>query len=326
MPTIHIPRDWELPESVVTPEETYLNRRAIVQGIAAGAIAGGIAPGLAFAAESDTSPDPSESLYPFPRNESYVAGEGRKLSPIEKVERYNNFYEFGTSKKIWKAAQKLRIRPWEVAIDGEVEKPVTIAIDDLIKTMPCEERIYRHRCVEAWSMVVPWTGFALRELVAMASPTSNAKYLVMKTFLNPDFARGQKQSWYPWPYTEGITIEEANHDLAFMVTGLYGKPLPRQNGSPLRLALPWKYGFKSIKSVVSFTFTAERPLSFWEEVNSREYGFWANVNPARPHPRWSQKYETDIGTGGKIPTEIYNGYGDQVASLYEGNTDDRLYM
>lgn len=319
---IRIPRGWELPESAVTPESVFLNRRQIIQGLAAGSIAAA-APGLAWGATD--SDDPSAGLYPVARNERFEAGEGRKLTDEEWATRYNNFYEFGTSKKIWKAAQALKIRPWEVRIDGEVESPRTIAIDDLLSQMPLEERVYRHRCVEAWSMVVPWTGFAFREFVRFANPTANARYVAMETFLDPETAKGQRQDWYPWPYVEGLTMEEANHELAFLVTGLYGKPLPRQNGSPLRLAVPWKYGFKSIKSIVRFTFTTERPVSFWEEMNSREYGFWANVNPAVPHPRWSQATEKDLGTGKRIPTKIFNGYGEWVAALYEGNTDATLY-
>ncbi len=319
---IHIPRGWELPESAVTPESVFLNRRQIIRGLAAGSIAAA-APGLAFAAtESD---DPSAGLYPVARNERFVAGEGRELTSERWATRYNNFYEFGTSKKIWKAAQALKIRPWEVRIDGEVESPRTIAIDDLLSQMPLEERIYRHRCVEAWSMVVPWSGFPFREFVRFANPTANARYVAMETFLDPDTAKGQRQDWYPWPYVEGLTMAEATHELAFLVTGLYGKPLPRQNGSPLRLAVPWKYGFKSIKSIVRFTFTSERPLSFWEEMNAKEYGFWANVNPDVPHPRWSQATEKDLGAGRRIPTQLFNGYGEWVASLYDGNTDPSLY-
>ena len=319
---VHFPRGWELPGSAVTPERVFLNRRQIVQGLAAGSIVAA-APGLALATRD--SDDPSAGLYPVARNERFPAGEGRELTAERKATRYNNFYEFGTSKEIWKAAQALKIRPWEVRIDGEVEMPRTIAIDDLLSQMPLEERVYRHRCVEAWSMVVPWTGFAFSEFVRFANPTANARYVAMQTFLDPDTAKGQRQDWYPWPYVEGLTMAEANHELAFLVTGLYGKPLPRQNGSPLRLAVPWKYGFKSIKSIVRFTFTAERPLSFWEEMNAREYGFWANVNPDVPHPRWSQATEKDIGTGKRIPTQIFNGYGEWVASLYSGNTDSSLY-
>ena len=313
-------RDWELPERAVTPERVFRNRREIVAGLAAAGVA---AAAPAFGAAGPE--DPSSELYPVARNERFTAGPGRVLTPEGTATRYNNFYEFGTSKKIWKAAQALVIRPWEVRIDGLVESPRTLAIDDLLARMPLEERVYRHRCVEAWSMVVPWSGFPFRELVRFAQPTAGARYVAMETFLDPDTAKGQRQDWYPWPYVEGLTMAEANHELAFLVTGLYGQPLPRQNGAPLRLAVPWKYGFKSIKSIVRFRFTAERPVGFWEETNAREYGFWANVHPDVPHPRWSQATEEDIGTGQRIPTQAFNGYGEWVASLYAGSTAANLY-
>jgi sulfoxide reductase catalytic subunit YedY len=189
-----------------------------------------------------------------------------------------------------------------------------------------EERVYKLRCVEAWSMVVPWSGFPLKSIIKMAQPKSNAKYLVMKTFFDPDKAKSQRQDWYPWPYTEIITIDEAMNDLAFIATGVYGKALPNQNGSPLRLVVPWKYGFKSIKSIVSFEFSAERPKTFWEEIQPKEYGFWANVNPKVKHPRWSQEQDKDIGSNRMYPTEIYNGYSKWVASLYKDmNKSDLLY-
>ena len=192
--------------------------------------------------------------------------------------------------------------------------------------MPLEERVYRLRCVEAWSMVVPWSGFPLSALVKLAEPLSTAKYVRMETFMDPDNAKGQKQHWYPWPYIEGLSIEEAMNDLAFIATGIYGKPMPRQNGAPLRLAVPWKYGFKSTKSIVRLTFTSERPVSFWEELQASEYGFWANVNPEVPHARWSQSSEQPLGGGGKrIPTLLYNGYGEQVADLYKGMQGERLF-
>ncbi len=317
---IRTSRDWELPERAVTPERAFLNRREIVAGLAAGGIAAAL-PGFAAGA----SDDPSAGLYPVARNQRFSAGAGRELTPERTATRYNNFYEFGTSKKIWKAAQALEIRPWEVRIDGLVEEPKTLAIDDLLARMPLEERVYRHRCVEAWSMVVPWSGFPFRELVRFARPLDGARYVAMETFLDPDTAKGQRQDWYPWPYVEGLTMAEASHELAFLVTGLYGKPLPRQNGAPLRLAVPWKYGFKSIKSIVRFHFAAERPVGFWEETNAREYGFWANVHPDVPHPRWSQATEEDIGTGQRIPTQVFNGYEEWVAPLYAGNTASNLY-
>jgi len=238
---------------------------------------------------------------------------------------YNNFYEFGSHKRISDAAQRLPIRPWQVRIEGMVEKPFTIDIDDLLKRMPLEERLYRHRCVEAWSMAVPWSGFPMKALVDFAKPLSSTKYLQMETFHDPAVAPGQRQSWYPWPYVEGLTIAEATNELAFLVTGIYGKPLPRQNGAPLRLAVPWKYGFKSIKSIVRFVFTDKRPKSFWEGLNSSEYGFWANVNPNVPHPRWSQATERVLGTDERVPTRIYNGYGEFVADLYRGKDNERLF-
>ena len=224
--------------------------------------------------------------------------------------------------KIYEAAQALPIRPWEVSFEGDVEKPFKIGIDELIRKMPLEERLYRHRCVEAWSMTVPWSGFAMKDLVELAKPLSRAKYVRMETFKNPDVARGQKAAWYPWPYVEGLTIEEATNELAFMVTGAYGKPMAKQFGAPLRLAVPWKYGFKPIKSIVRFTFTDERPKSFWELVQGSEYGFWANVNPKVDHPRWSQATERVLGTSIRVPTLKFNGYEEYVADLYKGMEDD----
>jgi sulfoxide reductase catalytic subunit YedY len=192
--------------------------------------------------------------------------------------------------------------------------------------MPLEERLYRHRCVEAWSMAIPWTGFPLKALVDMAKPLGSAKYLVMQTFMDPKMAPGQRTPLYPWPYVEGLRLDEATNDLAFLATGAYGKPMPKQHGAPLRLATPWKFGFKSIKSITKFTFTDQQPVSFWEKLQSSEYGFWANVNPKVDHPRWSQAMEEVIGTGEKRPTLLYNGYGDQVASLYAGMEGQKIYF
>jgi sulfoxide reductase catalytic subunit YedY len=242
--------------------------------------------------------------------------------------RYNNFYEFGSHKQIYDEAQALETRGWTVKIDGMVETPLEIGTDDLIARMPIEERVVRHRCVEAWSMVVPWVGFELSAMLALAKPLSSAKFVRFETFLDPDVARGQRQHWYPWPYVEGLTIEEAANPLSFMVVGAYGRVLHKQFGAPIRLHTPWKYGFKHIKSVTRITLTDTQPLSFWEELQAREYGFWANVNPAVDHPRWSQASERDIGTGETHPTEIFNGYGAQVASLYTGKEatlGDRLW-
>ena len=192
--------------------------------------------------------------------------------------------------------------------------------------MTLEERVYRHRCVEAWSFVVPWTGFQLSKLVELAKPLSSATYLRMETFNDPKMAPGLNQFWYPWPYVEGLTMAEATNELAFLVTGAYGKPVASVMGAPIRLHLPWKYGFKSVKSIVRFNFTTERPKTFWEDLAPDEYGFWANVNPGVPHPRWSQQMERDIGTGNLIPTKLYNGYADYVASIYTNLRNEKLYM
>lgn len=317
-------KGWEIPESQVTSESTYLNRRSILKGFAGAgmlATAGTLAPLRNAFAEAG---DPSAGLYPVPRNDLYT--HVRPLTPEKIATTYNNFYEFGSHKSISAAAQALPIRPWTVKIDGMVEKEMEIGIDDLLAQMPLEERIYRHRCVERWSMVVPWSGFPLKELVKLAAPTSGAKYLVMQTFENKAIAPGQRQVWYPWPYIDGLTLEEANNDLSFLVTGLYGKPLPKQNGAPLRLATPWKYGFKQVKSIVRFSFTDVRPVSFWEKLLGKEYGFWANVNPEVPHPRWSQAQERDIGTGEDHPTLIYNGYEEFIADMYKDMKGEKLFM
>jgi sulfoxide reductase catalytic subunit YedY len=315
-------RGWEIPESAATSEAAYLDRRNLMKGLAAGSIlATGLLGGSAMAA---AAPDPSAGLYPFKHNDKYTLD--RPLTAEKYPTTYNNFYEFGTDKDIVEPAQALPIRPWTVKIDGMVEKPFEIGIDDLLKKMPLEERLYRHRCVEAWSFTVPWSGFAMKALVDLAKPLGSAKYVKMETFMNPKVAPEQNKFFYPWPYTEGLTMEEATNELTFLVTGMYGKPAPKQNGAPLRLAVPWKYGFKSVKSIVHFEFTDKRPETYWEALQSHEYGFWANVNPAVPHPRWSQASERVIGTDSRVPTLIYNGYGEFVASMYDGVKGEKLFM
>lgn len=307
---------WEIPESEATPEADFLNRRELCKTIAAGSIlAAGSVPLIGAGTASAAAPaDPSAGLYPAKRNEAYTLD--REITPEKIATTYNNFYEFGSHKNIWKAAQKLETRPWTVTIDGMVEKEQKVDIDTLLKAMPLEERLYRHRCVEAWAIAVPWTGFPMKALLDYARPMSGAKYVVMETFNDKDMAPGQRQVWYPWPYLEGITIEEAANELSMIGTGAYGKVMPKQNGAPLRLVVPWKYGFKQIKSIVRFTFTDQRPKSFWEQIQAREYGFWANVNPEVDHPRWSQATEKLLGTGKRVPTQLYNGYAEQVAGLY----------
>ena len=320
-------RGWEIPEREATPEAVFHDRRRLIKAMGLGAIGAAASAGplasLAFAAD-DSAADPSAGLYPVKRNERYALD--RPITPEKLVESYNNFYEFGSQKEISDSAQALPIRPWTVSIDGMVEKPFTIDIDDLLKKMPLEERLYRHRCVEAWSIAAPWSGFPMKALVELAKPLSSAKYVRTQSFQDTKVASGQKAFWYPWPYIEGVTIEEATNDVAFLVTGLYGKPLPKQNGAPLRMELPWKYGFKSAKSIVKFTFTDKRPVSFWTTLQGSEYGFWANVNPAVPHPRWSQATERVLGTDERRPTLLFNGYGEFVASLYDDLKGERLFM
>jgi sulfoxide reductase catalytic subunit YedY len=319
-------RGWEIRESEGTPERVFHDRRRLMAAAAAGSILAAAGPLLGGLADAAAAPeiDPTAGLYPAKRNARYVLD--RPVTDEKEVTTYNNFYEFGSQKTISSSAQELKLRPWSVAIDGMVDKPMTIGFDDLIRKMPLEERLYRHRCVEAWSMSVPWSGFPLKALIDFVQPLGSAKYVRMETFLDAKVAPGQKQFWYPWPYVEGLTMEEATNDLAFIVTGAYGKPLPKQNGAPLRLATPWKYGFKSVKSIVKFTFTDGRPETFWERLGPTEYGFWANVNPAVPHPRWSQASERVLGTNEQRPTLIWNGYGEFVAAMYDGLKGERLFV
>lgn len=303
-------RPWSLSENDITPESVFLNRRKLLAGMGFGltatAIGGGLFPQGAMAAITGL---------PAERNPAFTLD--RDITDENDAITYTNFYEFGSSKNIWKAARKLETDPWAVTIDGMVEEDITIDAEDLVRKLGgVEERLYRHRCVEAWAMAVPWSGIQLSKLVAMARPDAGAKYLRIETFHDPDIAPGQKQSWYPWPYVEGITIEEANNELAFLGTGLYGKPMPKQNGAPLRLVLPWKFGFKSIKSIRRITFTDEKPVSFWQDLMWKEYGFWANVNPEYNHPRWSQETERLLGSNERVPTLKYNGYSEWVEHLY----------
>ncbi|KPL50887.1 oxidoreductase [Prosthecomicrobium hirschii] len=312
-------RRWQVAESAATPEALFWDRRAVLAGF------GGLAAGAALMARpARADDDPLARLLPAKRNEAFKLD--RPLTPEADNASYNNFYEFGTSKSVAGAAKRLKTRPWQVTIDGLVEAPITLDFTELVQKMPLEERLYRLRCVEAWSMTIPWTGFALAELVKLAKPQSGAKYLKMQTFMDPSQSPYQRSPGYPWPYTEGLTLAEATNDLAFIAVGAYGKPLPNQHGAPLRLAVPWKYGFKSVKSIVRFTFTAERPKTFWEQLQDSEYGFWANVNPEVSHPRWSQAHERVLSTGESVPTQLYNGYAAEVAHLYKDIKGERLFM
>ena len=310
---IRIFQPWSLKESEVTSESVFLSRRSFM------------IEALSFSAAISLSQTASAQEPSFvPRNARYSISD----LPSDEwyVTHYNNFYEFGAHKNIFRAAQEMPVRPWQIVIDGLVEKPLRLDIDDLLARVSLEERIYRLRCVEAWAFVVPWIGFPFKDLLNLVGPLSAAKYVQIETFYNPQIAPGQRQFWYPWPYIEGLTMSEARHDLSLLVTGAYGKPLLQQNGAPLRLAVPWKYGFKSIKSIVRITLTETPPVNFWQKVLGNEYGFWANVNPDVPHPRWSQKYERMLDTGTTRKTEIFNGYAEHVAHLYQGLEHEPLFM
>jgi methionine sulfoxide reductase catalytic subunit len=320
-----IKKPADIRESEVTPKELFLKRREFIAaaGVTAAAVAtngfGALGQDAGEAAQNPNAPK-------LAARKNAALSTDEKLNSYKDVTTYNNFYEFGSHKEIHGAAEALDTDPWTIAIDGMVEKPFAIGVEDLVARMPVEERIVRHRCVEAWSMVVPWIGFPLSALVALAKPLGSAKFVEFQTFQNPEVARGQRQFWYPWPYIEGLTMEEAGNELSFMVVGAYGKVLHKSFGAPIRLHLPWKYGFKSIKSIVRISFTDQRPVSFWEDLQASEYGFWANVNPEVAHPRWSQATERVLGTDERVPTQLFNGYGEAVAHLYTAVEEgDRLW-
>jgi sulfoxide reductase catalytic subunit YedY len=313
---IKIPRGWEIPEREATPESVYHSRRSMLKALGFAGTAALLGDALQAAI--------GENLYPAKRNTKYTLD--RPVTEEWAATSFNNFYEFTLDKqRVKDLVGRFEIDPWTVQVKGQVNKPGRYDLDDLMKKFPIEERLYRMRCVEAWSMAVPWSGFPLSALVELARPLGNARYLRMETFMDAEMAPGQRQSWYPWPYIEGLTMAEATTELAFIATGLYGKPMPRQNGAPIRLAVPWKYGFKSVKSIVRFTFTDQRPVTFWEAIQPSEYGFWANVNPEVPHPRWSQATERVLGSDERVPTQLFNGYGEYVAHLYRGLDGERLF-
>lgn len=317
-------RGWEIAESAVTPEAAVLDRRKILA--AAGAAA---AVGMAGRIGGARAADPAKPAAAgavnlnLPADPKYPPG--RALTAEGVATTYNNYYEFSESKNLWRAAQKLPQRPWTIKVDGMVAKPQTLDIDTLLRAMKLEERIYRHRCVEAWAMTVPWTGFPMAALIAQLQPLASAKYVVFQTAESPAMPN-IGAPFYPFPYTDGLTMAEATNELAFFTVGMFGKPLPPQNGGPFRMTTPWKYGFKQVKAITHISFTDKQPLNFWKAINPDEYGFWANVNPAVPHPRWSQAQERLIGTSEIVPTQIYNGYGSFVAGLYAGMTNEKLFM
>ena len=318
-------RGWEMPQRLATPEEVYFNRRRFLQALGfTGLSALGI--GCESPAESQTADElgaprglpeasPTAELYPAKRAERYTLD--RPLTRETVAATYNNFYEFSPRKEhVARLVSNFQTRPWQIEVAGLVKKPHTLDIDELVRRMPLEERLYRHRCVEAWSMAVPWTGFPIKAFIDLVEPLSSAKFIRMLTFNNVDQAPGMRDTSYPWPYFEGLSLAEATNELSLFVTGIYGHELTKQHGAPIRLVVPWKYGYKSIKSIVRIEFTAHQPGTFWSSLIPWEYNFMANVNPAAPHPRWSQAHERVIGTGERRPTLPYNGYAEFVAGLY----------
>lgn len=302
-----IRRPSDIRSSDITPESAYLNRRQFIAaaGVAAGSIA---APALLGALPS------AVSRLPLQRQ-----GQADTQTPYDDVTSYNNYYEFGTGKDDpSQNAGTFRTRPWTVEIAGEVARPARLNLEDILRRFPSQERVYRLRCVEAWSMVIPWQGFPLRDFINWVQPTAKARFVEFTTLLDPQQMPGQRRGVLPWPYVEGLRMDEAMHPLTIMVTGLYGRALPNQNGAPLRLMAPWKYGFKNGKALVKINFVERQPMTTWALSAPDEYGFYANVNPQVDHPRWSQARERRIGEFIRRPTLMFNGYGDQVASLYTG--------
>ena len=314
-------KGWQISENLATPESVYLTRRGFIQGTALTSLA---TVGSLYGCGPSTIPknlpeiewnETEKSLYPAKHNPEFELD--RPITDEKIAGTYNNFYEFGADKiDPVHYAQKINTRPWKVEVTGLVNKPKSFDIDDMLKATPIEERLYRLRCVEAWAMAVPWTGFAFKELLKLVDPKSSATHVKMETFYQPFTAQGQLAFWEPWAYTEALTIKEAMNDLAFLATGIYGHPLPKQHGAPVRLAVPWKYGFKSIKSIVKIELIDYRPMTFWTALQGLEYDFTANVDPRIPHPRWPQNREKMIGTGVVKATLPYNGYGKYVAELY----------
>ncbi|MCS6845254.1 MAG: protein-methionine-sulfoxide reductase catalytic subunit MsrP [Caldilineales bacterium] len=312
----------KIPSSEITPEHVYRNRRQFMQAAAAlavGAVAAAACGSPTPTAEPPAPTRPAPGAAAPPTAGPLTDELGDPANTFEEITNYNNFYEFTTDKqKVAVLARNYPTRPWTVEVGGLVRNPKTFAIEDILSRFDQEERIYRLRCVEGWSMVIPWLGFPLRKLLEIVEPTSEARYVRFQSVLDPQRMPGQRNPWYEWPYVEGLRLDEAMHDLTILSTGLYGKLLLPQNGAPLRLVVPWKYGFKSIKSIVRIDLVAEQPSSLWMIAAPHEYGFYANVNPDVPHPRWSQRTERRIGEAGRRPTLMFNGYAEQVAALYAG--------
>ncbi len=303
--------------SEITSEADYLSRRRFLGragAMVAAATLAACAPKVMPSSEGVPTADGASLLNGSLRDEL-----GNKTTDYEFITNYNNYYEFTTDKEyVASLSTKFKSDPWSIEVTGLVNKPKTYGLEDIINDFSQEERIYRMRCVEGWSMVIPWSGFSLSEILHQVEPTSDAKFVAFETVFRPDEMPGQKSGGYPWPYTEGLRMDEAFHGLTTIATGIYGKQLLPQNGAPVRLVVPWKYGFKSIKSIVRITLTDKQPATLWNTIGPNEYGFYSNVNPNVSHPRWSQDTERIIGGSGRIPTLMFNGYDKQVAPLYEG--------
>jgi sulfoxide reductase catalytic subunit YedY len=318
-----IKRPSDIPASEVTPRAVYLRRREFLRAAALAGVGAAMGAGSLAAASAARAGEPIPNVRPsrFSTDEP--------PTDFDDITSYNNFYELGTDKSDPRRnADQLETRPWQVVVEGECEAPGVMGIEDVLRDFPQEERIYRLRCVEAWAMVVPWVGFPLGDLLKRFKPTSNARYVAFETLYDPTMLPGQRRGVLDWPYREGLRMDEAMHPLTILATGLYGEILPNQNGAPLRLVVPWKYGFKSIKSIVRIRFTRDEPPATWNMMQPNEYGFYANVNPEVDHPRWSQKSHRMIGAGlfaRKRPTLKFNGYGEQVASLYAGMDLTKFY-
>jgi sulfoxide reductase catalytic subunit YedY len=310
-----IKKPADVPSSEITPKNVYLNRRAFMAGAAA---LGAAALGVHYLGGNGTAPDVVHAAsLTVARKSQFSTTE--KPTPKNDIANYNNYYEFSTDKyEPATLAQKLQTRPWTVEVAGLVKKKQKFEIDALLKSYPQEERIYRHRCVEGWSMVIPWVGFSLADFIKQVEPLGSAKYVKFTTKYDPGQMPGQRYGVLDWPYVEGLRLDEAMNPLTILATGLYGDELPKQDGAPIRVVVPWKYGFKSIKSIVKIEFVDKQPTSTWTAAAPSEYGFYSNVNPNVDHPRWSQKKERRIGEFFKRDTLMFNGYGDQVASLYTG--------
>jgi sulfoxide reductase catalytic subunit YedY len=317
---------WNVPESEITPEAALLSRRRWLKRIGLGGSALALGAGLWWwlapgtdeevLANGRVEPAPAADRYPAPLNHLFAELD-RPLTAEVQAARYCNFYEFTSTKGVYRWIGSFQPSPWTLEVAGLVARPATYDLDDLARIFPLEERRYRHRCVEAWAMAVPWTGLPLADLLRRAEPLPEAKYVRFVSFDRPGQAGHQRSRSYPWPYTEGLTLAEATCPLTFLATGMYGHPLLKQHGAPIRLVVPWKYGFKSAKSLLRIELTAEQPATFWNTLEPRAYDFWANVNPDVPHPRWSQRQERLLGSGEVRPTRLYNGYEEWVAGLYQ---------